>query len=59
MITFDYALKKASDYLNNGDIPVVITLIGRFSEGGAFVFNPENILKREIIVRYLQEIRHL
>ncbi|GKX55260.1 hypothetical protein SOASR030_13720 [Leminorella grimontii] len=45
MITFDDAVKKANDYLSDGDIPVVITLIGRFSEGWCFCFQSRKYLE--------------
>ncbi|AWH88635.1 YrhB domain-containing protein [Limnobaculum parvum] len=38
MITFDEAVKKANDYLENIGIPAVMTLQGRFSEGWFFCF---------------------
>lgn len=38
MMTFDDAIKKAHEYLSNTDIPVVITVQGRFSEGWFFCF---------------------
>ncbi|GEM_PF-6871795 len=58
MITFDEAVAKAVDHLSGEEIPMVITLQGRFAEGGSFVFNPENILRPVMIVRYLQ-VMHL
>ncbi len=33
MVNFGEAIEKATEYLKNTDIPVVITLQGRFSEG--------------------------
>lgn len=36
MISFDNAAAKAADYLKDSDVPVVITLQGRFTEGWYF-----------------------
>jgi hypothetical protein len=40
MITFEDAMQKAHHYLGDADIPVVITSLGRFSEGWFFAFSP-------------------
>lgn len=58
MVNFLEAVEKAKEYLKDTDIPVAITLQGRFSEGWFFVFNLENILKRESFLLNSQVIRH-
>jgi len=45
MITFDEAVDKATRYLNKIDIPVFITLQGRFSEGWFFYFQSKAYLE--------------
>ncbi|EKT57300.1 YrhB domain-containing protein [Providencia burhodogranariea] len=45
MITFDDAIKKANEYLKNTDIPLVITQLGRFSEGWFFCFQSKEYLE--------------
>ncbi|WP_113628149.1 YrhB family protein [Pectobacterium peruviense] len=45
MITFDEAVRKASEYLSDTDIPVVITSQGRFSEGWCFCFQSREYLE--------------
>ncbi|MBM6607829.1 hypothetical protein JTF19_16855 [Enterobacteriaceae bacterium RIT814] len=45
MMTFDDAIKKAHEYLSNTDIPVVITVQGRFSEGWFFCFESREYLE--------------
>ncbi|MDY4385849.1 YrhB domain-containing protein [Pectobacterium aroidearum] len=45
MITFDEAIRKASEYLSDTDIPVVITLQGCFSEGWFFCFQSREYLE--------------
>ncbi|MEI7175142.1 MULTISPECIES: YrhB family protein [Pectobacterium] len=45
MITFDEAVRKASEYLSDTDIPVVITSQGRFSEGWFFCFQSREYLE--------------
>jgi hypothetical protein len=55
MITFEDAMQKAHHYLGDADIPVVITSLGRFSEGWFFAFSPESISKQEKPPHYLLE----
>lgn len=38
MVNFVEAVEKATEYLKDTDVPVVITLQGRFSEGWFFCF---------------------
>lgn len=45
MITFDDAVKKANEYIKDTDIPLVITLQGRFSEGWFFCFQSKEYLE--------------
>ncbi|WP_409075526.1 YrhB domain-containing protein [Pantoea sp. C3] len=45
MINFDEAVEKATNYLKNADIPVVITLQGRFAEGWFFCFQSREYLE--------------
>ncbi|MGJ0194787.1 YrhB domain-containing protein [Pantoea sp. RRHST58] len=45
MVNFEQAVEKASNYLRNNDIPVVITLQGRFCEGCFFCFQSREYLE--------------
>ena len=45
MITFDSAINRANEYLDYGDIPVVIVYLGRFSEGWFFCFQSKEYLE--------------
>lgn len=45
MITFEQALEKANNYLEDDDLPVVITLIGRFAEGWVFCFQSREYIE--------------
>ncbi|MDF7670811.1 YrhB domain-containing protein [Orbaceae bacterium ESL0721] len=45
MITFDNAVQKANEYIKESDIPLVITLQGRFSEGWFFCFQSKEYLE--------------
>lgn len=45
MITYQNAMDKASDYLKDHEIPVVITLHGRFSEGWFFHYQSRKYLE--------------
>ncbi|MCA6924602.1 YrhB domain-containing protein [Pectobacterium versatile] len=45
MISFDDALEKANKYLEGDEPPVVITLIGRFTEGWVFCFQSREYLE--------------
>lgn len=45
MLTFNEAIKKANEYLKDSDIPLVITLQGRFSEGWFFCFQSREYLE--------------
>ncbi|MBQ4769205.1 hypothetical protein F9U42_18885 [Pectobacterium versatile] len=45
MISFDNALEKANKYLEGDELPVVITLIGRFAEGWFFCFQSREYLE--------------
>ncbi|ATG03230.1 MULTISPECIES: YrhB domain-containing protein [Lelliottia] len=45
MITFEDAIQKAHHYLGDADIPVVITSLGRFSEGWFFCFQSREYLE--------------
>jgi hypothetical protein len=55
MITFEDAMQKAHHYLGDADIPVVITSLGRFSEGWFFCFQSRSISKQEKPPHYLLE----
>ncbi len=57
MVNFIEAVKKATEYLKDTDVPVIITLQGRFLKDGFFVFNLESILKRENFLLNSQVIR--
>ncbi|VXD08716.1 hypothetical protein YERSI8AC_800002 [Enterobacterales bacterium 8AC] len=45
MINFDEAVEKATNYLKGADVPVVITLQGRFAEGWFFCFQSREYLE--------------
>lgn len=45
MINFDEAVEKAQNYLKGSDTPLVITLLGRFSEGWYFFFQSREYLE--------------
>lgn len=45
MVNFDEAVKRATEYLKDTDIPVVITLQGRFAEGWFFCFQSREYLE--------------
>ncbi|WP_140919014.1 YrhB domain-containing protein [Limnobaculum xujianqingii] len=45
MISFYDAIAKANHYLDDGDFPVVITLINRFAEGWVFCFQSKEYLE--------------
>lgn len=45
MINFDEAVEKAKNHLKDADIPVVITLQGRFAEGWFFCFQSREYLE--------------
>ena len=45
MISYEEAVEKATEYLKDTDIPVVITLHGRFSEGWFFCFQSREYLE--------------
>ncbi|WP_025121282.1 MULTISPECIES: YrhB domain-containing protein [unclassified Serratia (in: enterobacteria)] len=45
MITFEDAVKKASEYLSDTEFPVVITSQGRFSEGWFFCFESREYIE--------------
>lgn len=45
MVNFGDAVEKATEYLKDTDIPVVITLQGRFSEGWFFCFQSREYLE--------------
>lgn len=45
MITFIEAVSKATEYLKDSDIPVVLTLQGRFAEGWFFCFESYEYLE--------------
>ncbi|MCK1069403.1 YrhB family protein [Pluralibacter gergoviae] len=45
MVNFNEAVDKAENYLKNNDIPVVITLQGRFSEGWFFYYQSREYLE--------------
>ncbi|OVZ81949.1 YrhB family protein [Yersinia kristensenii] len=45
MVNFDEAVEKATEYLRDIDIPVVITLQGRFAEGWFFCFQSREYLE--------------
>ena len=45
MVSYEEAVEKATEYLKVTDIPVVITLHGRFSEGWFFCFQSREYLE--------------
>ena len=45
MITYHDAFAKANHYLDDADLPVVITLHGRFSQGWYFCFEAREFLE--------------
>ncbi|MGR2855596.1 hypothetical protein FY046_06010 [Erwinia sp. 1181_3] len=45
MVSYEEAVEKATEYLKDTDIPVVITLHGRFSEGWFFCFQSREYLE--------------
>lgn len=45
MVNFDEAVEKATNYLKDADVPVVITLQGRFAEGWFFCFQSREYLE--------------
>lgn len=45
MINYEEAIDKATQYLSDQNIPVVITLHGRFAEGWYFCFESKEYLK--------------
>lgn len=45
MVNFGEAVEKATEYLKDTDIPVVITLQARFSEGWFFCFQSREYLE--------------
>ena len=45
MITYPDAFAKANHYLDDADLPVVITLHGRFSQGWYFCFEAREFLE--------------
>ena len=45
MISFNNTLEKANKYLEGNELPVVITLIGRFTEGWVFCFQSREYLE--------------
>ncbi|WP_072052726.1 YrhB domain-containing protein [Pantoea anthophila] len=45
MVNFLEAVEKAKEYLKDTDIPVAITLQGRFSEGWFFCFQSREYLE--------------
>ena len=45
MVNFGEAVEKATEYLKDTDIPVVITLQARFSEGCFFCFQSREYLE--------------
>lgn len=45
MVNFVEAVEKATEYLKDTDVPVVITLKGRFSEGWFFCFQSREYLE--------------
>ena len=45
MINFDEAVEKATNYLKDANVPVVITLQGRFAEGWFFCFQSREYLE--------------
>lgn len=49
MISYEDAMSKATEYVSNADIPVVITLHGRFSEGWFFCFESKEYLETGLI----------
>ena len=54
MFTYHGTFAKANHYLDDADLPVVITLHGRFSQGWYFCFeSPKNFLNLEMRPRVL------
>ncbi|EIG2129134.1 YrhB family protein [Escherichia coli] len=45
MINYQEAFAKANHYLDDADLPVVITLHGRFSQGWYFCFESQEFLE--------------
>lgn len=45
MITYHDAFAKANNYLDDANLPVVITLHGRFSQGWYFCFESQEFLE--------------
>lgn len=45
MITYHDAFAKANHYLDDADLPAVITLHGRFSQGWYFCFESQEFLE--------------
>lgn len=45
MITYHDAFAKANNYLDDANLPVVITLHGRFSRGWYFCFESQEFLE--------------
>ncbi|MCY0078272.1 YrhB family protein, partial [Bacillus thuringiensis] len=45
MITYHDAFAKANHYLDDADLPVVITLHGRYSQGWYFCFEAREFLE--------------
>ena len=45
MITYHDAFEKANNYLDDANLPVVITLHGRFSQGWYFCFEAREFLE--------------
>ncbi|MNJ40094.1 hypothetical protein D3C77_349800 [compost metagenome] len=44
MVTYEYALARAKEYLSDSDIPLRITHKGEFSDGWFFCFDSEEYL---------------
>ena len=47
MITYHDAFAKANHYLDDADLPVVITLHGRFSQGWYFCFEAREFIDKD------------
>lgn len=45
MVTYEYALARAKEYLMNSEIPLKITYEGEFSEGWYFCYQSKDFLE--------------
>lgn len=45
MVTYEYALERAKEYLSDSEIPLRITDVGKFSDGWFFCFQSVEYLE--------------